>query len=684
MSIVLRQSKAGGSGSGSSSATSSGVGFASNTLANSLLVCVVWATGSSVAAGTLGITAPVTSGFTWTLAVAAAQWNDPSGPNRGKVSIFYIAGAGAMATTTTTAVGATETGTSPTCGVEFSLYEFTGVATSSPLETSSSAVDSTGSSTDPAPGSLTTSNTDLILSCYQCESASNLAANTSAGFTLGVNAASETTGQTQYILNEASGTIVTSWPSTQAYWAAATVAFKPNGPTVTVTPSGVSITSGVNSPSPSATATVTPSGVSITSAINTPVIAIFDGIDFGNVVSTSGAIPSGVNSTYFYMRAVGYIVPSVTGQYTLGVNSKDGCNLYLAGQPVFPANLTALQSANSSLAYTQSGTIMLTAGVYYPVVLEWQHGSGTSYECQLLWTPPSGSVAVIPPTNLSTSATSLTQTIHTTWWNGTSSLWYPTGHASVDLTNQSIPNTPLDSNGQVSNQLKCKPLYAVQTFSSTNPLSQSGTTKTILVAASTINWGSNAVNYNSGSVTPALYSTYYVYADDPTFAGGAVTYQSTTNQLVVYQNDGRVSFGSITTASGGGGTGGGGTCFSPNTKVKTQRGDVSFWDIREDDFALTARGTWRRILQVRCSEHTDRPMLNMGDDELVTLGHLFKHDGWTPAKDMGFGEELPYTGLIANLCIETEEDDDGSGLDTEHSYTLANGHVVHNMPQGTT
>ena len=76
-------------------------------------------------------------------------------------------------------------------------------------------------------------------------------------------------------------------------------------------------------------------------------------------------------------------------------------------------------------------------------------------------------------------------------------------------------------------------------------------------------------------------------------------------------------------------------------------------------------------------------MLNMGDDELVTLGHLFKHDGWTPAKDMGFGEELPYTGLIANLCIETDEDDDGSGLDTEHSYTLANGHVVHNMPQGT-
>src|SRR5579862_9096526 len=242
----------------------------------------------------------------------------------------------------------------------------------------------------------------------------------------------------------------------------------------------------------------------------------------------------------------------------------------------------------------------------------------------------------------------------------------------------------LDANNQVASQLNAKPLYAIQTFSSGNPLSQSGSTKTILIAASTINWGSNAVNYSSCSVTPAVYGLRYIYADDPTFAGGAVTYLATTNQLVLFQSDGRVSFGSITTASGGGGVGGGGSCFSPNTKIKTQRGDVSFWDIREGDLALTARGTWRSIVLVRCSQQTDRPMLDMGNSELVTLGHLFKSERWTPASELGiFAASADYTGFIANLCIDAEADDDGSALDTEHSYTLANGHIVHNMPQGT-
>jgi hypothetical protein len=242
----------------------------------------------------------------------------------------------------------------------------------------------------------------------------------------------------------------------------------------------------------------------------------------------------------------------------------------------------------------------------------------------------------------------------------------------------------LDTNNQVASQLNAKPLYAIQTFSAGNPLSQSGTTKTITVAASTINWGTNAVNYSSGSVTPLVFGTFFVYADDPTFAGGAVTYHSTISQLVVYQNDGRVNFGSITTASGGGGVGGGGSCFSPNTKIKTQRGDVSFWDIQEGDLALTARGTWRSIVLVRCSQQTDRPMLDMGNGELVTLGHLFKTERWTPATELGiFAASADYTGFVANLCIEAEADDDGSAADTEHSYTLANGFIVHNMPQGT-
>ena len=408
-------------------------------------------------------------------------------------------------------------------------------------------------------------------------------------------------------------------------------------------------------------------------------------VNYGNVVSGSLALPFGINTTYFYARLVGYLVPAVTGSYTVGVNSQDGCNLYLGSESLFPNNLSASQSAHSTLAFTQSGTVMLTAGVYYPLLLEWQHGAGANYECQLAWIPPTGSIQLIPITCLSDTEGSVTGILTGTWWNGTSGLWYPTGNGIIDFLNPLHPHTPLDSNGQVLNQLKCKPLYAVQTFNSGNPLTNDGVSKTISIAASTINWGSNAVSYNSGSVTPLAFGTFYVYADDPTFTGGAVTYRNTNNQLVVYQNDGRVYFGSIITVSGSGSGGGGGSCFSPNTRVKTQRGDVAFSDIREGDMTLTARGTWRRIALVKCSKFAGE-MLDMGDDELVTKGHDFQTpDAWVRADALGiFPTVVPYEGLIANLCIETDEDDDGSRLDTEHSYTLANGHLVHNMPQGTT
>ena len=235
--------------------------------------------------------------------------------------------------------------------------------------------------------------------------------------------------------------------------------------------------------------------------------------------------------------------------------------------------------------------------------------------------------------------------------------------------------------GQIASQLRTKPAVATGAFTSTNPLSQSGTTKTILIASSTVQWGTNAVSYNSGSVTPATYGLKYVYADDTTFTGGAVTYVSTANQLDLNSNDGRVCFGFITTAIGGGGSGGGGgsTCFSPNTKVITQRGGIPFSEIRDGDLALTARGTWRRIILVTSHEFSGEG-LDMGNDEFVTRGHHFRHnDEWMHAYEMGIFAPKQYEGVIANLWIEAEPDDDGSGLDTEHSYTLANGYVVHNI-----
>jgi hypothetical protein len=77
--------------------------------------------------------------------------------------------------------------------------------------------------------------------------------------------------------------------------------------------------------------------------------------------------------------------------YTLGLNVADGGDLYIGEQPVVNT-LGASQSAHSSTMYTQSSTIELAANIAYPLVIEWQHGTGADYECQLLWTPPGGSV----------------------------------------------------------------------------------------------------------------------------------------------------------------------------------------------------------------------------------------------------------------------------------------------------
>jgi hypothetical protein len=87
---------------------------------------------------------------------------------------------------------------------------------------------------------------------------------------------------------------------------------------------------------------------------------------------------------------------------------------------------------------------------------------------------------------------------------------------------------------------------------------QSGTSKTINIAASTFQFGDGTVSYNSGSVTPATYGNWYVYADDPAYAGGAVTYVATATPSDCNAGNGRLVFGAITTAAGGGGTSVGG------------------------------------------------------------------------------------------------------------------------------
>ena len=91
-----------------------------------------------------------------------------------------------------------------------------------------------------------------------------------------------------------------------------------------------------------------------------------------------------------------------------------------------------------------------------------------------------------------------------------------------------------------------------------NPLSAAdvGTTTTITIAAHTRQYGFGLVSLNAGSIAGLAFSTkYYVYYDDPNYAGGAVSYQATTNLQTVVAGNHRIYVSSITTpADGGSGT----------------------------------------------------------------------------------------------------------------------------------
>jgi hypothetical protein len=85
-----------------------------------------------------------------------------------------------------------------------------------------------------------------------------------------------------------------------------------------------------------------------------------------------------------------------------------------------------------------------------------------------------------------------------------------------------------------------------------NPLGSTGSalTASITVQAHTLHYGFGSVSYNGGTIsglTPDV--LYYVYADDPDFEGGAVSYSASTAGTSVVANNGRYYVGAIETAS---------------------------------------------------------------------------------------------------------------------------------------
>lgn len=92
-----------------------------------------------------------------------------------------------------------------------------------------------------------------------------------------------------------------------------------------------------------------------------------------------------------------------------------------------------------------------------------------------------------------------------------------------------------------------------------------GSDATISIASHTRAYSDGtSVSVNSGSVTGLAYSTtYYIYYDDSSFAGGAVTYLSTTDQATATQTGARHLVGGITTPAAAAGDTNGGSPEAP-------------------------------------------------------------------------------------------------------------------------
>lgn len=490
MPAALVQSNSGGFGTdrGDRDVTTSAAGFTHDTVNHNLLLCVVYASNELVEGGggcyTPTIAAPISVGYStpWELAATSFFPVPPNSHDQfqsGAISLYYIVDAPVMAESvqTTVKVPTTGVGADSNTYVEFDLYEVSGVG---PLSTAQ--ITSAGAEGSPRTPNLLTSATSFVFNVMNSlyiweENGHGTNGSASAGYTLGINAGHQfndrgynIVAQTQYILNEAEGSINTTWPITNIpNWCCLAAAFNVivSG---SASPSGVHITTAVGTPFPGfqgvnfrlsvgntttmASSNPVASSVGITMATGTTWGGL--GLNYGNVVVGSSGLPLTVAPSNFYVRWTGYIYPYITGLYTIGVNSEDGCNLTI-GTQLLINNINTIQEANNMLAYTQSAEISLTAGILYPIVLEWQHGIGPNYECQLIWTDPDGLTELIPTASLTGSAETITSMLAGNWWNLTIPLSQQqtqqiNAQLKVRLTTSNAATTPVFTGASLDNQ----------------------------------------------------------------------------------------------------------------------------------------------------------------------------------------------------------------------------------------
>lgn len=133
------------------------------------------------------------------------------------------------------------------------------------------------------------------------------------------------------------------------------------------------------------------------------------------------------------------------------------------------------------------------------------------------------------------------------------------------------------------------------------------TTATIDVSAATLYYGNNSLNYSASSVpvtgTANTTVTFYLYYNDPTYAGGTQTLYATTNPHGVVTSEDYVNIGQIAVTFPATGTGGGsgtGGCVSVDAWVIKRgpfgvRRRIRAGRVKVGDLLWLVGGRWGRV-----------------------------------------------------------------------------------------
>lgn len=242
------------SGSLGFDATTSPVSFSAPTVAGNFILACCWVTGattgsplSTIAPASIN---PTGQALTFSYFALGENWDNPTSGSlaNGSGGFFYLRNAPSILTSTTfTFTGQMSGGGGSgtyTMNVEFFLVEVSGISPTASYNAYARLYSNSGGTVNP--GALSTSATTAVFVIFSGQGI-NIAAGTGYAL-LGSPASVAVTGQVQYRLGVASGSVPTAFTGTEPYWAALALAFAASAgvaPTIT-SPASATFTAGTN------------------------------------------------------------------------------------------------------------------------------------------------------------------------------------------------------------------------------------------------------------------------------------------------------------------------------------------------------------------------------------------------------------------------------------------------------